>query len=296
MESRFKSLSIFEFQERFNTEDKCLEYLSELKWAGGYQCPKCGHGNYCKGNKMHDRQCTSCRYIESPTANTLFHKVKFPLVKAFWIVYYISTGKKGIASTELSRKLQLRQKTCWLFKQKVMAGMKSSGNHPMGGEVEVDETVIGQQEEGVRGRKNKKKKLVVFAIEKKGKGVSRLYGRAIKKAGAAELGGFMKATIDADASIRTDGWTGYMPLKEYFPNLTQEKSEKKGKNFSQMHRVIMGFKGWLRGIHHHGEHLQAYIDEYCYRFNRSFMKENIFNNLLIRMVNHPPRTYQMIIS
>jgi len=296
MESRFKSLSIFEFQKRFSTEDKCLEYLSELKWAASYGCPKCGHGNYCKGNKVHDRQCTSCRYIESPTANTLFHKVKFPLVKAFWIVYYVSTGKKGIASTELSRKLQLRQKTCWLFKQKVMQGMKSSGNHSMTGEVEVDETVIGQQEEGVRGRENKKKKLVVFAIEKKGKGVSRLYGRAIKKAGAEELGNFMKATIDTHASIRTDGWTGYMPLKENFPNLTQEKSKNKGKNFSQMHRVIMGFKGWLRGIHHHGEHLQGYVDEYCYRFNRSFMKEGIFENLLLRMVNHPPRTYQMIIS
>lgn len=298
MESKFKSLSIFEFQERFNTEELCSAYLSELKWAEGYRCCRCGHGNYCNGSKAKpfDRQCTSCGYIESPTANTLFHKVKFPLVKAFWIVYYVSTNKKGIASTELSRKLQLRQKTCWLFKQKVMAAMKSSGEHPMKGTVEVDETVVGQQEEGVRGRKNKKKKLVVFAIEKKGKGVSRLYGRAITKASAEDLGGFMQQTIEPLANIRTDGWTGYQPLKEHFPNLTQEISGKKGKNFSQMHRVIMGFKGWLRGIHHHGEHLQAYIDEYCYRFNRSFMKEGIFDNLLLRMVQHPPRTYKMIIS
>jgi len=222
--------------------------------------------------------------------------MKFSLVKAFWIVYYVSTNKKGIASTELSRKLQLRQKTCWLFKQKVMAAMKSSGEHPMKGTVEVDETVVGQQEEGVRGRKNKKKKLVVFAIEKKGKGVSRLYGRTINNASAIELGDFMRATIDSKASVRTDGWTGYMPLKKDFPELLQENSEKKGSNFSQMHRVIMGFKGWLRGIHHHGEHLQAYIDEYCYRFNRSFMKEGIFDNLLLRMVEHPPRTYRMIIG
>lgn len=296
MESKFKSLSIFEFQQMFSTEESCLEYLSDLKWVDGFICPRCGHGNYCNGVKKHDRQCTSCRYNESPTANTLFHKMKFSLVKAFWIVYYVSTNKKGIASTELSRKLDLRQKTCWLFKQKVMQAMKSSGNHPMVGDVEVDETVVGQQEEGVRGRKNKKKKLVVFAVEKKGKGVSRLYGKAITSSSAAELGSFMQATIDSQAFVRTDGWTGYMPLTEYFPNLIQEKSGKKGANFAQMHRVIMGFKSWLRGIHHHGEHLQYYIDEYCYRFNRSFMKENIFANLIQRMVAHQPRTYKMIIA
>jgi len=201
-----------------------------------------------------------------------------------------------MASTELSRKLELRQKTCWLFKQKVMAAMKSSGNHPLEGNVDVDETVVGQQEEGVKGRENKKKKLIVFAIERKGKGVSRLYGRAITRAGAKELGNFMKETIDKEADIRTDGWTGYLPLAEHFPKLTHEKAEKKGKNFAHMHRVIMGFKGWLRGIHHHAKHIQAYIDEYCYRFNRSYMKENIFENLMLRMIAHPPKSYQMIIA
>lgn len=68
-------------------------------------------------------------------------------------MYYVSTSKKGIASTELSRKLDLRQKTCWMFKQKVMQAMASSGDNLLTGKVEVDEFVIGQQEEGVVGRK-----------------------------------------------------------------------------------------------------------------------------------------------
>jgi len=71
---------------------------------------------------------------------------------------------------------------------------------------------------------------------------------------------------------------------------------KKGKNFPELHRIIMGFKGWLRGMHHHASHLQAYIDEYTYRFNRSFMKENIFDNLLKRMIKSEPYTYKMIIN
>jgi len=218
----------------------------------------------------------------------MFHKLKFSILKAFYIVYYVSTNKKGIASTELSRKLGLQQKTCWFFKQKVMRAMQSSHNYPMEGSVEVDETVVGGQEEGVRGRKNDKKQLVVFAIEKKGKGVARVYAKTIKKASAEELGSFMKETIDKNAAIKTDAWSGYKPLRKDFTNIKQEKSQKKGRNFSKIHRVIMGFKGWLRGMHHSVDNLQAYLDEYCYRFNRAFMGKGIFGNLLQRMAKANP--------
>lgn len=296
MEQKFKSLTIFEFQERFSDEKSCMNYLTELKWANSFECPKCGNNKYCSGHKDHIRQCSKCNYLVSPTSGTLFHKVKFPLLKAFYIVYYMSTSSKGIASTELSRKLGLRQKTCWLFKLKVMQAMKSSGNYKIEGKVEVDETVVGGQEEGVVGRKNEKKKIIVFAAERKGKGISRLYGKVIPNSSAKELGAFMKTCITPEASIRTDEWTGYRPLKKEFVNLEQVPSGNKGENFPDLHRVIMGFKGWLRGIHHHTEYLQAYVDEYTYRFNRNFMKEKIFDNLMRRMVNGSPCTYKDIIA
>ena len=288
MEQRYKSLSLFDFQEQFKTAEDCLIYLSNIKWGKGFICRKCKHTHSCAGKMSYSRQCTSCRYTESPTAQTLFHKVKFDLLKAFYIVYFVSTNKKGITSTELSRKLNLRQKTCWSFKRKVMKSMKSSKDFPMKDNVEVDETVFGGQEQGVRGRKNKNKKLVVVGIEKKRKGVSRLYAKVIKSASAENLGKFMKDHIASEAKITTDKWTGYQPLKKDFKNLTQIYSGDKGGNFPELHRVIMNLKGWLRGVHHHVWDLQDYIDEYCYRFNRSFMSENIFDNLINRMVIAQP--------
>ena len=296
MENRFKSLTIFEFQERFPDENSCYEYLLELKWGKGFVCPSCGHSNYCNGKRKHDRQCTSCHRISSPTSGTLFHKLKFSILKAFYIVYYVSTSRKGVSSTELSRKLGLRQKTCWSFKRKVMKAMESSGNNKIDGKAEVDETVVGGQEEGDIGRQNKKKKLVVFAIEKKGRGVSRMYGKVIGQSSSKELGGFMGAVIEKDAHIRTDKWRGYQPLSKDFDNLVQIASGKKGNNFPDLHRIIMGFKGWLRGMHHQVGHLQSYIDEYCYRFNRSHMKEGIFENLMVRMVNAPPLMQKQFIA
>ena len=288
MEQRYKSLSLFEFQEMFPDDQSCMEHLAKLKWPEGFICENCGHRKYCNGKLEQTRQCTSCGSQATPTSGTMFHKVKFPLLKAFYIVYFMSTNKKGISSTELSRKLNLRQKTCWLFRKKVVQSMKSSKQYPLKGIVEVDEMVIGQQEEEVVGRANKKKKLVIVGIEKKGKGVSRMYAKVISDASEESFKPFFNEYVDKQASIRTDGWSTYQTFLDQYPNLRQENSKKKGKNFKDIHRIIMMLKAWLRGIHHSVMYLQDYLDEYAYRFNRSFMKENIFDNLLKKAVDLKP--------
>jgi len=146
------------------------------------------------------------------------------------------------------------------------------------------------------GRNEGQKRLVVMAIERKGKGIARMYGRVIETASKKNLEKFMAEHIHQDADVRTDGWTGYKGLESQFPKLVREKSEKKGKNFPQLHRSIMMFKAWLKGVHHSVRYLQSYINEYTYRFNRHKMKEGIFENLMSRMVAAPPHTYKMIIS
>jgi hypothetical protein len=98
----------------------------------------------------------------------------------------------------------------------------------------------------------------------------------------------MKDHVSRFARIKTDGWQGYRPLQEEYDDLAQEKSEQKGKNFPEMHRVIMLLKSWLRGMHHHVNDLQDYLNEYCYRFNRFNLKKGIFDNLMNRMVQAPP--------
>jgi len=288
MEKLHNSLSLFEFQQRFSTDNQCLAYLAAEKWKNGYACSKCGHTHYCKGNSLYSRQCTRCKNTDSPTSKTLFHKVKFPLLKAFYIVYFVSTNKKGISSTELSRKLGLRQKTCWYFKRKVMKAMESSGKYPLEGNVDVDEFFVGGQEAGKKGRGKENKKLVVFAIEKQSKGISRMYGEVIDKADAENLGNFMRKKIKKKAHIKTDKWLGYRPLKSEFENLIQISSGEKGGNFPEIHKAIMLFKAWLRGIHHRVIDLQAYIDEYTYRFNRHFTNSSIFDNLIHRMIDAKP--------
>jgi len=199
----------------------------------------------------------------------------------------MSCNKKGISSYELSRQLSLRQKTCWYFQRKVQEGMRSSGNNPLNGIVEVDEFFVGGPETGKTGRGNEKKKLVVMALQVDAFGIHRCYAKVIPNASGDELGAFLQEKIAPEAAIKTDQWTGYTPSKADFPNLKQEKSEK-GKRHPLMHRQIMMFKAWLRGIHHHCDHLQRYIDEFCYRFNRLKHPDNMFHNLIKTMIGNGP--------
>jgi hypothetical protein len=246
----FKGISIIEFSEKFKTDQDCKDYLAQLKWSQGYKYGKCQHTTYVKGKKEGHRRCQQCGYEESFTSVTLFHKVKFPLLKAFHICFRVCVRKKGMSTVELSKELMLQQKTCWLFKRKIQEAMKSSEQQPYTGKAEVDEFVIGQAEEGKPGRSDGDKSKVVIAIERVKSGIGRAYAKVIPDFSAASFIPFFKTHTNEDAKIKTDKWRGYLPLKNAYPLLEQEPSES-GENFKELHMVIMSIKGSLRGGHHH---------------------------------------------
>ena len=266
--NQFIGVNSIKFHNTFSTDEDCYRYLSEIKWDTGYQCKKCGHTKYYNGVRPFSRRCMKCKYDESPTAGTMFDKCKFPLLLAFHIAFKISTKKKGMSTLELSQEFELRQKTCWEFKWKIQQAMRSSKLHPINGIVHIDEFYIGGEEEGKQGRSKGDKKLVIVALEIVPGGVGRAYAQCIDNASANSFKPFFESYIGKEATIITDEWRGYIPLKKDYPNLSQIKSEN-GKSFQDIHIHIMNLKGWLRGIHHHcsKERLQEYLDEYHFRYN-----------------------------
>ena len=284
----FKGVNAIEFHKRFTDDTACYEYLSIAKWPdNNFTCKKCGFEKYCNGKKPFSRRCLRCKYDESPTAGTAFDKVKFSLHLAFHIVFKTSARKKGLSTLELSKEFGLRQKTCWAFKWKIQQVMRSSENYPLDGEVHVDEFVIGGPEQAKRGRSHGDKKSVIVALEIVKGGVGRAYAEVISDFSSKSFQPFFKRHIAKSAVIKTDEWTGYKPLKKDYPNLIQIPSES-GKGFPDLHIHIMNIKGWLRGVHHHcsQEHLQGYLNEYHFRYNRRNSEGVLFNTLIKRMVNN----------
>lgn len=296
MEAKFQSISIPEFQERFDTPDKCFQHLVDLKWKEGFNCPKCKGQKYCKAIRPYDRQCTRCRYIQSPTSGTLFHKLKFPLDKAFLAVYLVSTNKKGISSTELSRKTGLNQKTAWLFRIKILQAMESSDRHPLEGQVEMKRITMKKILLDKKGNKKLVPKHVILSIEKKSNGVARIYSKLVVKNSNLEFQQFVKKKISGDAHIKSCRYcySNLSNLQNIYQIACPEVTGKK--ESAVMKRVSHRLDAWLVGIHGQVEHLQYYLNEYCYRHNRHRMKGEIFDDLLSRMVKHEPRPYLTLIA
>jgi hypothetical protein len=106
-------------EEMFHSDEKCFQFLANLKWANGFVCKKCGNTNSCPGKEPWSRRCTKCKSKETATNGTIFHGVKFPIHKAFYIAYNVCKGKEDISTYEFGRRLSLRQMTCWNFKTKI---------------------------------------------------------------------------------------------------------------------------------------------------------------------------------
>ena len=136
----FKNIKKIEFSEIFHNEESCLKFLANEKWEKEFVCRKCGHTNYCKGKKPYSRRCTKCKAEESATAHTVFHRCRIPLTDAFKITYMVCHSP-DISTYEISRKIEIRQMTCWKFKKKIVECIDDRGDLDLLQKVELKQNL-----------------------------------------------------------------------------------------------------------------------------------------------------------
>jgi len=293
----FKGQNLLEFSNRFKTDSNCKEYLSLLKWNEGYQCVKCNH-TASQIRKDFSRICNVCSHIESATANTLFHKVKFGVRKAFFICFEMATSTKSLSASYMGVRYGVTEKTARLFMLKIREAMSSSGNNPMDGNVHVDEFVLGGREQGKVGRSyQSKKKKAIAAVQLTDDGkVKRMYTMRIEDFSARSLQYIFVNHISRSAHVTTDKWRGYRPVAKAY-DITQIESNN-GLNFKALHTMIHQIKSWIRTIYSWVSdfNIDRYFNEFCFRINRSQSKATIFNNLIIKMVKADKIYQTQIIS
>ena len=293
----FKGINAIEFNKKFTCNEDCYLYLMEKKWGKGYSCSRCGCNECYKGKTYYHRRCKICNYGESVTANTVFHGMKMPILKAFHMVFRLTVKKKGMSTTELGAEVGVQQKTAWLFKRKIQIVMRQNNNDKLKGNVDADETLLGGYTEDYRGRSLKEKDAVMIVAEQLPDGrTGNIRMQQIENFEAETMKYAIKDMIDKEAKIRTDNHRSYQKLAKEIK--IETVASQKGKGLEELHKQIMQFKIWMRGIHHKcsSEHLHAYLDEYVYRFNKRNARKWIFNDLINKLMNDIPYTYSTIIK
>lgn len=285
-------ITVFEFEKNFSTERDCFDYLYKKRWPQGFVCPRCQNTEAYQIKTRKLWQCKACRYQASVTAGTIFHRMRLSLRSILWACYWIATTKKGISALELQRKLGIKSyQTAWTLEHKIRQAMKSSGKHPLTGDVELDATFLGLSE----SNENESRALVNAAVETDGVHIKRAYLEHLQSYTAEHVGAFVERTIAPGVVVKTDGHASYKFLKEKYQHHPHKMYDKKDNqiHLPKVHMVIANLKMWLRGTFNQtpNKHAQRYLDEFCFRFNRRWKLENIFEKLISRAVQSPTVTY-----
>lgn len=297
--------SILEFQRQFPDEASCAAWLFAARWPEGFRCPACGHDHaWALGTKAWTYDCTKCHRQTSVTAGTVMHGSKLPLRVWFWAAYLMATHSNGISARQLGRQLGLGSyKTAWLLSAKLRHAMVNPARTLLFGAVEVDETQMSCRTKndpiaGGKGRDPDGKMQVIAAVEVVGKAPGRLRLGVIDDASAKSLHPFIKANVAAGSTLKTDGWGAYPGVD----GLTHEPHVI-GPMAAHMvlpwvHRVFANLKAWAIGVYHglRRKHLQSYLDEFVFRFNRRRTPHAAFRSLLGIATNIKPFSYNILIK
>ena len=295
------------FRNRFSTKESCFQYLFQCRWPNGFICPKCSNPTYSFISTRAVYQCQKCRTQTSPMAGTVMHRSHIPLQEWFWAAYLVSTLTPGISALQLQRQIGISgYHNAWHLLHRLRRGMVNDNRKKLSGLVEADETLIGGPAKGKKGRgviEDENKSLVVGAVEvvkyndkngKKKERAGRLRLNVIQDASEISLGTFLMDNVEEKSRIRTDAWAGYSEIAVidfiHHVRTIGKNPELAHKKFPHIHRVFGNLKIWLNGTHHGVEpkHLQSYLDEFVFRFNRRNIPMAAFQTLLgISMAKSP---------
>ena len=257
--------TIFEFNQWFPDEEACAKFLIASRWLNGFVCPSCGGHEYYFISTRRLLQCKSCSHQVSPTAGTVMHRSKMPLLLWFQAAYLVTTHTPGMSALQFQRQVGLSSyQTAFTMLHKLRAAMEREGRDRLSGTVEVDETYIGGPKSGPRGRGALGKTIVAGAVDIHGRSANRIRLRVIPNITQNTLLAFVQENVEEGSTVKTDELKSYKPLEQagYVHDV--------GLDLAHIHRVFSNLKTWLLGTHHgvSPQHLQAYLNEYMFRFNR----------------------------
>ena len=298
--------SLLEFQRDFPDDAACVRYLAGRRWPTGFVCPGCGATRAYELVGRRLWQCAACRLQTSLTAGTVLHGTRLPLISWFWAMYLAATLNTGISAQQLRKQLGLRRyETAWMLLQKIRRAMVNPGRERLSGEVEVGQTWVGGSQETVdRGRPaiDGKALLVAIAVEHHGHTLGRLRMEVIRDESGATMTDFVLRNVAPGSTLHGEIRAGHNRLLadgyRHRPRSERQLGRAGGEAsvVPGVPRVASNLKTWLRGTHRGvgADHLDHYLEEFVFRFNRRFYPMAAFDTLLGLTSKVEPTAYPQL--
>lgn len=292
----------------FVTEDAALDYLIKQRWPDGVKCLACDHGKIYRiatrgktGKPCRLFECADCGLHFSATTGTLFHDSHLPLQKWYMAMALMGEAKKGISANQIARHIGIQYKTAWYLCHRIRRAMQELNPTPLGGKgkvVGIDETYLGGRKlrKGVQaGRDNK---VTVLGIAERG---GRVHMQAIPNTQAAVIGPILASKLSPETEkVITDSHPSYswlLPSDVHETTNHRKELEETGElSTKTIEGVFSLFKRGVIGSYHKlsKDHLDSYLQEFCWRFNRRGLQPLMFGEMLRELVTKKPLTYRYL--
>jgi len=292
----------------FPDEQSAIDHLTAIRWADGKFCPLCGNTDGARigtltGTNTH--KCYVCRKRFSIRVGTIFQDTKLPLRTWYAAIWMITNHPKGIASTTLATDLGVTQKTAWFVLHRLRhASRTPSFNRPLSGTVEADETFVGGKEHNKHAGKRTgdtrggKGKAIVMGVLQRG---GELRAGVIEETSGYMLKSVVEHHVAAGSTVVTDEHKGYRGLERRYDHQTVRHSSGEyvsgDAHTNSIESVWALLKRQIIGIHHwvSPKHLDAYVSEMTFRFNRRDMPKGERVNALLEQIEGP-LPYKVLIA
>jgi len=301
-------MRLINFSTNFGTEEQCRMEFKKMREKEGIICKNCsGSEHYwLKGKQMY--QCRKCRFRTSLRSGTVMESSNLPFQYWFIAIYLMTGTKKSVSAHQMVRELgHKRYEPIWAMMHKIRRAMgERDSRYLLTGQVEIDEgffeTIVPddqKDEPRKRGRGSQKQTMaMVFAESTEVEISKRKHGRPSRKCGFFKMQvcldmstetakDTINSCVNAMATKLTDGYSTYQKLAKEMKGFESEvtPSSQAHIKLPWVHSAIGNLKRILNGIFHHikPEYLQNYFDEFCYKLNRRYFGEAIFQRALLTL-------------